>query len=48
MWSPIDVFYIIWMCNFSPCEDARLNVSEVLKARENKTISQNVGEKDGI
>jgi len=48
MWSPIDVFYIIWMCNFNPCEDARLNVSEVLKTKENKTISQNVGEKDGI
>jgi hypothetical protein len=48
MWSPIDVFYIVWLCNFTPCEDARLNVSDFIKTREDKIISQTIGLRDGI
>ena len=43
MWSPIDIFFIAWFCNFSPCQDARLNVSEVIRVKENKIIAQSVG-----
>jgi hypothetical protein len=43
MWSPIDIFYIGWFCNFSPCQDARLNLAKVIEAKENKSIAQSVG-----
>ena len=43
MWSPIDIFFITWFCNFSPCKDARLDVSKIVKFKENKIISQSVG-----
>jgi hypothetical protein len=42
MWSPIDIFYIAWLCNFSPCQDARLNIVELIEAKENKIIAQSV------
>jgi|688.fasta_scaffold06962_36 hypothetical protein len=48
MWCPIDVFFIAWFCNFSPCQDARLNVSEIIEAKENKVISQTIGLRDGV
>jgi len=48
MWSPIDLFFIAWFCNFSPCQDARLNVSETIKVKENKTIMESVGLRDGV
>jgi len=43
MWCPIDIFFIAWFCNFSPCQDARLKVSEVIEVKENKIINQSVG-----
>jgi hypothetical protein len=48
MWCPIDVFFIAWFCNFSPCQEARLNVSEIIEAKENKVISQTIGLRDGV
>lgn len=48
MWCPIDIFFIAWFCNFSPCKDARLSVSEVIKAKENKTMRESVGLRNGI
>jgi len=43
MWSPIDIFYIAWFCNFSPCKQARLNVAEMIEIKENKIIAESVG-----
>jgi len=43
MWCPIDIFFIAWFCNFSPCQDARLNVVNVIKAKDNKIIAESVG-----
>lgn len=48
MWSPIDMFFIAWFCNFSPCQDARLSVAEVIEAKENKIISQTIRLRDGV
>jgi hypothetical protein len=48
MWSPIDIFFIAWFCNFSPCQEARLNVVEIIEAKENKIISQTIGLRDGV
>jgi len=48
MWSPIDLFFISWVCNFSPCQEARLNVSEIIEVKENKIISETIGLRDGI
>ena len=42
MWTPFDMFFMMWHCNFSPCEDARLNVAEILKQKEDKTIIESV------
>ena len=42
MWSPIDMFYVIWICNFSPCKEARLNVKQVIDLQENKAIAESV------
>ena len=46
MWSPIDIFYIAWFCNFSPCENARLNIVEIIESKENKIIAQSVHLRD--
>jgi hypothetical protein len=48
MWCPIDIFFIAWFCNFSPCRDARLSVVEIIEAKENKVISQTIGLRDGV
>jgi len=48
MWTPIDIFFIAWFCNFSPCEDARLKVSEVIKIKENKILSQSIGLRNDV
>ena len=34
MWNPIDTFFIIWFCNFAPCQDARLSVCDVIETKE--------------
>ena len=43
MWSPIDIFFIAWFCNFSPCGDARLKVSDIVKTKENIILKESVG-----
>ena len=42
MWTPFDLFFIIWHCNFSPCQEARLNVKDIIREKENKTITESV------
>jgi hypothetical protein len=42
MWSPLDVFFIMWHLNFIPCENARLNVKDIIEAQENKVIRESV------
>jgi len=42
MWSPIDLFFIMWHLNFTPCENARLNVKEIINQKENKIITESV------
>ena len=42
MWTPLDVLFIMWHLNFTPCENARLSVKDVIEAQENKTIRESV------
>ena len=42
MWSPIDLFFIMWHINFTPCDNGRLNVKEVIESQENKLIRESV------
>lgn len=42
MWSPLDLFFIMWHCNFTPCQEARLNVGEIIAQKENKIIAESV------
>ena len=46
MWSPIDVFYIVWFFNFSPCQEARLDMNDFAKMREANLIKKIVQEKE--
>jgi len=46
MWSPIDLFYITWFCNFSPCQEARLDMDDFAKMREANLIKKIVEEKE--
>ena len=42
MWNPSDIFFILWHLNFSPCDNARLNVKDVIETQENKAIQESV------
>jgi hypothetical protein len=42
MWTPLDIFFIMWHLNFTPCENARLSVKDVIEAQENKIIIESV------
>jgi hypothetical protein len=42
MWSPIDIFAVCFLLNFSPDKDARLNVKETIINNQNKEIAQSV------
>jgi len=42
MWTPAEIFYIILHCSLSPCENARLNVKDVIQQQENKVIRESV------
>ena len=42
MWTPLDIFFIFWHLNFSPCDNARLNVKDVIETQENKAIQESV------
>jgi hypothetical protein len=42
MWTPLDLFFIMWHCNFAPCENARLNVVKVIQEQQNKQIAESV------
>jgi len=46
MWSPIDIFFIAWFCNFSPDQNARLTLSEVMESRERVLIEKIVQKKE--
>jgi hypothetical protein len=42
MWTPLDTFFIIWFCNFAPCQEARLNVCEIKQMKENKYLIESI------
>jgi hypothetical protein len=42
MWSPIDIFAVCFLLNFSPDKDARLNVKETIINNQNKEMAQSV------
>jgi hypothetical protein len=42
MWTPFDILFIAWYCNFSPCDGARLKASEVIDQQENRLILESV------
>lgn len=46
MWSPAEVFFIVWHCNFSPMAEARLNVADVIRAREVALVQKIVKSKE--
>ena len=46
MWSPADIFFIIWHCNFAPVAEARLNVNDVIEAREYALVQKIVESKE--
>ena len=46
MWTPIDLFFVIWICNFSSIENGRLNVNQVIESREKTLIENIVQEKE--
>ena len=43
MWDPISLFYMMWTLS-TGLPDARLNVAEVIQARENKIIIEHITE----
>jgi len=43
MWDPISLFYMMWALN-TGLPDARLNVTEVIQARENKIVIEHIVE----
>jgi hypothetical protein len=36
MWSPIDILFCAWWCNFAPMPEAKLNVNDALISQERK------------
>lgn len=42
MWTPVDLFYLCFLLNFSPNSDARLNVREAIENKENKEIAETI------
>lgn len=40
MWSPIDILFCVWHCNFAPMPEARLNVSDNLIFQERKLAEE--------
>jgi len=42
MWSPLDIFFVMWHLNLIPCENARLNLTDVIEIQENKVIIESV------
>lgn len=46
MWTPVEIFFIVWYCNFSPDENARLKVSDLIEIKEEKIISKIVQNKE--
>lgn len=41
MWSPLDTFFLMWICNFSHIENGKLKVDQVIESRE-KTLIENI------
>jgi hypothetical protein len=48
MWTPIEIFSLVFLLNHSPMANERLSVKEVIEAQENKVIIESVGLRDGI
>jgi len=47
MWDPISIFVCMWILN-SGLPDARLKVADVIKAKEQKIISETVKIREGV
>ena len=42
MWTPVDIFYLCFILNLQPDNNARLNVREVIENKENKVIAESI------
>lgn len=42
MWSPIDILFCVWHCNFAPMPEGRLNVSDTLISQERNVAEENL------
>lgn len=42
MWTPADIFYLCFILNMNPDNNARLNVSDIIENKENKIINQTI------
>jgi hypothetical protein len=40
MWSPVDIFVVCFLLNFSPNKDARLSVKETPRNNGNKSLEK--------
>jgi len=40
MWSPIDILFCAWWCNFAPMPEARLDVNDALISQERKNAEK--------
>jgi hypothetical protein len=36
MWTPIEILFCVWHCNFAPIPEGRLNVADALISQERK------------
>jgi len=48
MWSPVEIFALVFFFNHSPMANERLSVKEVIEAKENKVIRESVTLRDDI
>lgn len=46
MWTPVDIFYLCFILNLQPDNNARLNVSEIIENKENKVIAESISLRD--
>jgi hypothetical protein len=48
MWSPVEIFALIFFLNHSPMANERLSVKETIEVREIKVITENIGLRNDI
>ena len=42
MWTPADIFYLCFILNFAPDNNARLNVADIIENKENKIVAETI------